>query len=238
MNQMMGSAASALATFLGTVVNISPPQILDVADPSRMRELFSLKEDVIASIKFNLIIDDLIESEFLCAMDPNLVKGIVKMSLGANEIVEEGVAVPEIPVKPVQKESAAPMPVFNMAPETVDEPAVQVSSYQYKQFGPSGGAEKDNDYSDSNLDLIMSVPIQITVELGRTRKRIKDIAELMPGNIVELDRQAGDQVDILANGRPIARGDVVVVDDNYSVRVTEIIKKDGSYGKKNVKANG
>lgn len=239
MNQMMGSAASALATFLGTVVNISPPQILDVADPSQMRELFSLKEDVIASIKFNLIIDDLIESEFLCAMDPNLVKGIVKMSLGATEVVEESVvAVPEIPVKPVPNEAPVAAPVFSMASEAVKEPVVQVSPYQYKQFGPSGSAEKENDYSDSNLDLIMSVPIQITVELGRTRKRIKDIAELMPGNIVELDRQAGDQVDILANGRPIARGDVVVVDDNYSVRVTEIIKKDGSYGKKNTKANG
>ena len=60
--------------------------------------------------------------------------------------------------------------------------------------------------------------------MGKTIKKIKDIAELTLGNIVELDRQAGDQVDVFANGRLIARGDVVVVDDNYSVKITEIIK--------------
>ncbi|WP_187389068.1 FliM/FliN family flagellar motor switch protein, partial [Acetobacterium tundrae] len=62
------------------------------------------------------------------------------------------------------------------------------------------------------------------VELGKTRKKIKDIADLTLGNIIELDRQAGDQVDVIANGRLIAKGDVVVVDDNYSVKITEIIK--------------
>jgi len=70
----------------------------------------------------------------------------------------------------------------------------------------------------------MSVPLQITVELGKARRKIKDIVEFSPGNIIELDRQAGDQVDIMANGRLIAKGDVVVVDDNYSVRITEIMK--------------
>jgi len=83
---------------------------------------------------------------------------------------------------------------------------------------------------DKNLELIMTVPISITVELGKTKKKIKDIAELTVGNIVELNRQAGDQVDVVANGRLIARGDVVVVDDNYSVRITEIIKaKDNNF---------
>jgi flagellar motor switch protein FliN/FliY len=230
MNQMMGSAASALATFLGTVVNISPPQILDVTDPPHMRELFSLKEDVIVSIKFNLIIDDLVESEFLCAMDPNLVKEIVKASLGATEVVEaekeatateaaaEASRAAEIPLKPAP--IAEPSNAYaGPSAEVTKDQQIQVSQYNYKEFGVPGG--------DGSMQ-----------DLGRTKKKIKDIAELMPGNIVELDRQAGDQVDILANGRPIARGDVVVVDDNYSVRVTEIIKKDGSYGKKQIKING
>ncbi|MDD2294331.1 MAG: flagellar motor switch phosphatase FliY [Eubacteriales bacterium] len=249
MNQMMGSAASALATFLGTVVNISPPQILDVTDPPHMRELFSLKEDVIVSIKFNLIIDDLVESEFLCAMDPNLVKEIVKASLGATEVVEaekeatateaaaEASRAAEIPLKPAP--IAEPSNAYaGPSAEVTKDQQIQVSQYNYKEFGVPGGDGSMQDNGDNNLELIMTVPIQITVELGRTKKKIKDIAELMPGNIVELDRQAGDQVDILANGRPIARGDVVVVDDNYSVRVTEIIKKDGSYGKKQIKING
>jgi flagellar motor switch protein FliN/FliY len=101
---------------------------------------------------------------------------------------------------------------------------VHATPYNYK---PLGGAERmaaDLGIDDNNLELIMSVPIQITVELGKTKKKIKDIAELTVGNIVELNRQAGDQVDVVANGRLIAKGDVVVVDDNYSVRITEIIK--------------
>ncbi len=69
----------------------------------------------------------------------------------------------------------------------------------------------------------MSVPLQITVEIGRTSKKIKDILDFTAGTIVELDRQAGSQVDVYVNGKPIAKGNVVVVDDNYGVRITEVI---------------
>jgi flagellar motor switch protein FliN/FliY len=108
---------------------------------------------------------------------------------------------------------------------------VEVSNYNYRSF--DAPPDQANMVSADNLDLIMSVPIQISVELGRTQKKIKDIAELTLGNIVELDRQAGDQVDVIANGRLIARGDVVVVDDNYSVKITEIIKTKEELNNKN-----
>ncbi len=70
--------------------------------------------------------------------------------------------------------------------------------------------------------MIMSVPLQITVEIGRTTKKIKDILDFTSGTIVELDKQAGSQVDVFVNGKQIAKGDVVVVDDFYGVRITEI----------------
>ena len=69
----------------------------------------------------------------------------------------------------------------------------------------------------------MSVPLQITVEIGRTKKPIKDILDFTSGTIVELDKQAGSQVDVFVNGKPIAKGDVVVVDDFYGVRITEVL---------------
>ncbi|WP_444659911.1 flagellar motor switch protein FliN [Caproiciproducens sp. R2] len=75
----------------------------------------------------------------------------------------------------------------------------------------------------SNLNMIMSVPLQITVEIGRIRKPIKDILDFTSGTIVGLDKQAGSQVDIFVNGKPIAKGDVVVVDDFYGVRITEVL---------------
>lgn len=78
-----------------------------------------------------------------------------------------------------------------------------------------------------NLDLIMEVPLQVTVEIGRTRRKVQDILEFSKGTLVVLDKLAGDQVDLFVNGKCIARGDVVVIDDNFGVRITEIVQKSG-----------
>lgn len=229
MNQMMGSASSALASFLGKVVNISPPEIMDTTNEDKVKQLFSSSGNNLVSIKFDLIIEGLIESEFISAMEPQLAREIVKMSYGASEVdnvethshMEEQQKPIEELVTPtaevIETESAAPPTNVEQASKST----VKATPYSYKQLIPESN---DINFNDSNFELIMSVPIQITVELGKTKKKIKDIAELTVGNIVELDRQAGDQVDVVANGRLIARGDVVVVDDNYSVRITEIMK--------------
>jgi len=69
----------------------------------------------------------------------------------------------------------------------------------------------------------MDVPLQVTVELGKTEKLIKDILEFTYGTIIELDKLAGDPVDIVVNGKKIARGEVVVIDDSFGVRITDIV---------------
>ncbi|HEX3031782.1 MAG TPA: flagellar motor switch phosphatase FliY, partial [Bacillota bacterium] len=74
-----------------------------------------------------------------------------------------------------------------------------------------------------NIGLIMDVPLQITVELGKTRKTIKEILELGPGSVLELDKLAGEPVDLLVNGKLVAKGEVVVIDENFGVRVTDIV---------------
>ena len=79
---------------------------------------------------------------------------------------------------------------------------------------------------DSNLDLIMGVPVEVSVEIGRTRKLVKDILELNKGSLVVLDKLAGEQVDLFVNGQCIAKGDVVVVDDNFGIRITQIVSED------------
>ena len=286
MNQMMGAASSALATFLGIKINISPPEVLDTTNVADVRQRFSGSGDHIVCIGFDLDVEGLVKSEFICIMEPQLAKRISAMSLGDTDILHEtdqipkgadpmpkqpeptvppGVVPPQVqppqPAPPVQTappvqsmplvQPVPPAPSVQPAqPVQAAQPAqpappthpvhptqtVQAIPYNYKPLEPethqeqpaaaanTGAAASAAGTGDGNLDLIMSVPIQITVELGRTKKKIKDIIEFAPGNIVELDRQAGDQVDIVANGRLIARGDVVVVDDNYSVRITEIMK--------------
>jgi flagellar motor switch protein FliN/FliY len=75
----------------------------------------------------------------------------------------------------------------------------------------------------NSLGLVRDIPLEVSVELGRTRLLIRDILELGPGSIIELDKIAGEPVDLFANGMLVARGEVVVIDDNFGVRVTEII---------------
>jgi len=77
----------------------------------------------------------------------------------------------------------------------------------------------------SEISLIKDIPLEITVELGRTRKSIQDILDFGLGTVVELNRLAGEPVDLMANGKIIAKGEVVVIDENFALRITEIISK-------------
>lgn len=81
-----------------------------------------------------------------------------------------------------------------------------------------------NGEQEENMELIMGVPLDISVEIGRTQKRVKDILEFTKGSLIVLDKLAGEQVDLFVNGRCIAKGDVVVVEDNFGIRITEILK--------------
>ena len=80
----------------------------------------------------------------------------------------------------------------------------------------------------SSIDMLMDVPMNVKIELGRTKMSVEDILSLGEGSVVELDKLAGDPVDVLVNDKLVARGEVMVVDDNFSVRITEIIKPSGS----------
>lgn len=85
---------------------------------------------------------------------------------------------------------------------------------------------RENGKSDGNgwnIESLIDVPLQVTVELGRTEMPIRDVLSLGPGALIELDKLAGDPVDILVNDRPIAHGEVVVIDNMFGVRVTDII---------------
>lgn len=98
---------------------------------------------------------------------------------------------------------------------------VNVSPVVFQSFDeePTSKSKEDKE----NLELILDVPLTITVELGKTKKLIKDILELSEGSIIELDKLAGEPVDILANGKYIAKGEVVVIDENFGVRITDIV---------------
>jgi flagellar motor switch protein FliN/FliY len=105
---------------------------------------------------------------------------------------------------------------YGSAPRAGEPSSVRPA--QFPSFGESPSREPV-----SNIDLIMDVNLRITVELGRTSKSIREVLDLGPGAVIELDKLAGEPVDILVNDKPIAKGEVVVVDENFGVRVTDII---------------
>ncbi|MCU6707112.1 flagellar motor switch phosphatase FliY [Paenibacillus sp. J5C_2022] len=98
---------------------------------------------------------------------------------------------------------------------------VNVQPVQFANFNSSSYAQGDG----TNLNLLLDIPLKVTVELGRTQKQIKDILELSQGSIIELDKLAGEPVDILVNSKLIAKGEVVVIDENFGVRVTDIVSQ-------------
>ena len=120
------------------------------------------------------------------------------------------------PPQPEEKASA------KAEPKTINAKSVKMSEMNAE--------DKLSEEQAQNLELIMEVPLQVTVEIGRTRRKVHDILSYTKGSLVVLDKLAGDQVDVFVNGKCIAKGDVVVVDDNFGVRITEIIQLDGSEG--------
>jgi flagellar motor switch protein FliN/FliY len=97
-------------------------------------------------------------------------------------------------------------------------PAEQVAPASFTNFAPSGAAGAGND-----INMILDIPVQLTVELGRTRIPIKHILQLAQGSVVELDALAGEPMDVLVNGYLIAQGEVVVVNDKFGIRLTDIV---------------
>lgn len=111
---------------------------------------------------------------------------------------------------------AAPAP--SVASEVVAEVPEQVSTPSFANFTPTTGAGPGND-----INMILDIPVQLTVELGRTRIPIKNILQLAQGSVVELDALAGEPMDVLVNGYLIAQGEVVVVNDKFGIRLTDIV---------------
>ena len=122
----------------------------------------------------------------------------------------------------MQQSVMAQQPMMDMAPNYGAQAKVDANvPVQPAQFTPLNSVPVQ--VNDANIGLILDVPLQVSVELGRTRKSIKEILELSNGSIVELDRLAGEPVDIKVNGKLLAKGEVVVIDENFGVRITDIV---------------
>jgi len=120
------------------------------------------------------------------------------------------------PMMGMQQPMNGAMPMYAMPAQNVP-----IQPAQFQSFVPS---QDLSGIAPENIDLIMDVPLEVTVELGRTSKSIKEILDFSPGTIIELDKLAGEPIDVLVNGKFVAKGEVVVIEESFGIRVTEIIK--------------
>ena len=104
--------------------------------------------------------------------------------------------------------------------QVMHQPMVNVQNTQFPQFAVQ---PSPNPNINGNMDLLMGLPLEVRVEIGSAKRKIKEVIEFGQGTVIELDKQAGAPVDIVVNGKLLARGDVVVIDDNFGVRITEIL---------------
>ena len=250
MNQMMGTVATSLSTMFNKKIDISPPKVnlIDFGNEDKVTELVGRDEPVVRT-SFRMEVDGLIDSEIMQILPVPVAKEMVEALTGSAASTEPETAppapapaptpapqaqmAPPVQTPPPQAQMAppvqAPPPQAQMAPPVQAPPAMgyamqphvaQNVPVQSAQFTPLN--TQPVQINDANIGLILDVPLSITVELGQTKKSIKDILELTNGSIVELDKLAGEPVDIKVNGQFLAKGEVVVIDENFGVRITEI----------------
>ncbi|HEY9899730.1 MAG TPA: flagellar motor switch phosphatase FliY [Pantanalinema sp.] len=242
-NQMLGMAANTLNSTYGKKLEIQPPQAGVMDNPEDNSLPPSYQQGSLAAVAFQLSIEGLVTSTLvqLLPEESARVMGEAFAAQAASEKTVPAAAPPAPkaapvpqPAPPTQAPQPAPQPVHAPAPQPAYAAAPQPAyaapaaalavpvNAQAAQFAPLGAASQTM-APPSGLDLVMDVPLKVTVELGRTRMQIRDVLELGKGSVVELDKLAGEPVDLLVNGKLIARGEVVVIDENFGIRVTDIV---------------
>ncbi|MCH5251975.1 MAG: flagellar motor switch phosphatase FliY [Lachnospiraceae bacterium] len=239
MNQMMGSVATSMSSMINEMVDISPPTATRVDFAEEFgEELDGLMGQTLAQVSFKMEIGDLVDSEIMQLYPLDFARNIYEQFAGIKE--EEPEPAPAAPQPAPQPAPAAPQPAPAPAPQPQPNAGMQqqpmgaqpmyamppqdinIQPAQFQNFMP---VQSLDGIAPENIDLIMDVPLEVTVELGRTSKSIKEILDFSPGTIIELDKLAGEPIDVLVNGKFVAKGEVVVIEESFGIRVTEIIKE-------------
>ncbi|MCM3224916.1 flagellar motor switch protein FliN/FliY [Terribacillus saccharophilus] len=227
MNQMMGAAATSMSTVFSKKIDISPPS-LALMDLSAGTGADKLPEDEqLVSVSFDLRIGNLIDSSIMQLLSTDFAKDMVNELLQPAPEEPEGVAVPDQPApsQPQPTIQEASMQTMQQAAPQQTRPAQPAPNVQQAAFTSFETPAAPPAEQPRNLDLLMDIPLKVSVELGRTKRTIKEILELSVGSVVELDKLAGEPVDIHVNNKLIAKGEVVVIEENFGVRVTDILSQ-------------
>ncbi len=245
MNQMMGSSATSLSSMLGRMVDISPPEasLLNLVEQKKPSDIAPFLEGTFVKIEFRMQIEDLVDSTIMQLYPVDFARSLYQMFIGnqgmespASEPVKDPAPEPAPYIPPKVAPTPAPqpmgygtpqmgMPQMGMPQMNMQQPQqnLNIQPAQFQSFNQSCAAMP----TQENIGLIMDVPLEVTVELGRTKKSIAEILDFAPGTIIELNKIAGEPVDVLVNGKFVAKGEVVVIEESFGIRVTEIVNNQG-----------
>ncbi|AQS07157.1 flagellar motor switch phosphatase FliY [Clostridium beijerinckii] len=241
MNQMIGSAATSMATMFGRKVDISPPSAKVVVDGSIPISDAIPEDQPIVRVSFRMTIGDIVDSNIMQIFPIETAKNIVAIMTGEDKekevaasesakdnkkdaIVNKEIYEQPAPVQQQPQQQYQPEPQYQQQYQQpqYEQPRMQqpveVHAATFEPLVPQNSVPPIK-----NIDLILDVPLDISVVLGRTKKSIQDILNLGTGSLIELDKLAEEPVEILVNGKQIALGEVVVVDENFGIRITNIV---------------
>jgi len=195
-NQAVGGMSTTLGSQLGTTISHSPVINIDAA-ATESKDYFG-EDDIaeVAVVNIDFSVQDVVSGQIVHLLPDKTVKALT----------------------PAATQSSSPaVSTSNQPAQPGGQPTVQ--SVSFGQLSEKGIGD------NSNIDMLLDVNLTVTVELGRTRLTIKEILGLSQGSVVELDKLAGEPVDLMVNDKLFARGEVVVIDENFGVRVTEIVSQ-------------
>lgn len=239
MNQMMGSSSTSLSSMLETRVDISPPDASRVdLNTANAGTIAPFLQGEFVMVSFHMQIGNLVDSELMQLYPIEFAQNLYRKFVNTAE--EQVSAVTPAPApQPAPAPAPAPQPAPAPAPQPVPQPVpvqqmpvmqpvmmqpmVQDVNVAQAQFQPFVSMQSPL-LQTENIDLLLDVPLEVTVELGKTSKSIKEILDFAPGTVVELNRLAGEPIDVLVNGKYVAKGEVVVIGEIFGIRITDVIK--------------
>lgn len=210
LNQMIGKASTSMSSLFNLRVEIAPPRTM-VSSMEGVEEIsshFNENQPVLV-IHFRLVIQNLVDSKIMLIIPYDLGREMAHSLINKNSPVNKEEVVQEKPVIMEKRQTGG---------KQMDTSNPNVRPIQFEVLNPVS-----TNQDPKNLNLLLDVSLEISVQLGSTKMRIKEILDLGIGSVIELDRMAGEFVDILVNGKLIAKGEVVVIDENFGVKITDIV---------------
>lgn len=222
LGEAMQVAGGALCEALADLLSADVAVAVERTAPFDVEEGAALPADAVA-LQMSVRLGDMDPTSGYVVIPESVAEACVELIMdaaqGAAEDPEPGEEQPAAGDTPVST------PVEPRGKSAVRSREKESATFRPAEFAPLRSPSEEPGAADNNLDLLLDVPLRVTVELGRTTMQIRDILDLRKGQVIELDKLAGEPVDVFVNAKLIAKGEVVVMDEHFGVRITHIVSR-------------